>query len=61
MCLAGYSVNASLTITAIAAEDNKFLRECRVNLAGVHSIPMLDIFPWILIAEHIITKADQQL
>ena len=30
---------------AIAAEDNKFLRECRVNLAGVHSIPILDIFP----------------
>ena len=76
MCLAGYSVNASLTITAIAAEDNKFLRECRVNLAGVLSIPILDIFPWILFfkdckfylflrgksAEHIITKeADQQL
>ena len=72
MCLAGYSVNASLTIKAIAAKDNKFLRECRVNLAGVHSIPILDIFPGILFfkdckfylslsAEHIITKADQQL
>ena len=31
--------------TPIAAEDNKFLRECRVNLAGVHSITILDIFP----------------
>ena len=31
--------------TAIAAEDNKFLRECRVNLAGLLSIPIVANFP----------------
>ena len=39
------TVKTGVEGTAIAAEDNKFQCECRVNLAEVLSIPIVAILP----------------